>query len=93
MRLQRLALIHKRLDNLSAAVTLWEEAAHRQHLHAHIELAKYYEHRMQDYDEAIYWTETALSIIDQPGFPAYEKYQWQAELEHRLARLYRKRNG
>ncbi len=91
--LQRLALIHKRQDNLAAAVTLWEEAARRQHLHAHIELAKYYEHRMQDYTEAIYWTETALSIIGQPGFPAYEKDLWQAELEHRLARLLRKLNG
>lgn len=91
--LQRLALLHKRLDNLAAAVTLWEKAAHRQHLHAHIELAKYYEHRAQDYAAAIYWTETALSIIDQPGFPAYEKYHWRAELEYRLARLYRKRNG
>jgi hypothetical protein len=91
--MQRLALIHKRQDNLSAAVTLWEEAARRQHLHAHIELAKYYEHRTQDYNEAIYWAETALSIIDQPGFPAYEKNLWQAELEHRLARLHRKLNG
>ncbi len=91
--LQRLALIHKRLDNLAAAVTLWEEAARHQHLHAHVELAKYYEHRMQDYDEAIYWTETALSIIEQPGFPAYEKHQWQTELDHRLTRLHRKRNG
>jgi hypothetical protein len=62
-------------------------------LHAHVELAKYYEHRLQDYDAAIYWTETALSIVDQPGFPPYEKHQWRAELEHRLERLRRKRNG
>jgi hypothetical protein len=91
--LQRLALIHKRQDNLSAAVKLWEEAAHRQHLHAYVELAKYYEHRIQDYGEAIYWTETALSIINQPGFPLYEKRQWLSDLEHRLARLRRKQNG
>jgi len=91
--LHRLALIHKRLDDLASAVKLWEEAARRQHLHAHVELAKYYEHRLQDYDAAIYWAETALSIIEQPGFPPYEKHQWQAELKHRLERLHRKRNG
>lgn len=91
--LQRLALIHKRQENFAAAVTLWEEAARRQHLHAHIELAKYYEHRVLDFGEAIYWTETALSIIGQPGFSTLEKNIWQAELEHRLARLRRKRNG
>lgn len=91
--LQRLALVHKRQDNLQAAVRLWEEAAQRQHLQAHIELAKYYEHRLQQYGEAIYWTETALAILHQPGFPVTEKHHWQAELEHRLDRLRRKQNG
>ena len=91
--LQRLALIHKRQDNLEAAVRLWEEAAQRQHLQAHIELAKYYEHRLQQYNEAIYWTETALAILHQPGFPVIERRHWQAELEHRLERLHRKQHG
>ena len=89
----RLAYIHKRQDNFAAAIPLLEEAARRQHLRAYVELAKYNEHRAQDYHQAIYWTETALSIVNEPNFPKHEKYPWQVDLEHRLARLNRKWHG
>ena len=88
--IQRLALIHKRQDNFPAAVSLWEQAAQHQHLHAHIELAKYYEHRLRDYIEALHWTRTALDLVNAPQFPDYERMQWRSELEHRLERLERK---
>jgi len=89
----RLAAIHKRRDNFAAAVALWEEASKYQQLHAHVELAKYYEHRAQDYHQAIFWTETALAIVSETRFPKHEKYTWQADLTHRLARLQRKQHG
>jgi len=88
--IQRLAMIHKRQENLPAAVALWEQAARHQFLDAHIELAKFYEHRLSNYQEAIQWTQSAMAVVQTPGFPAYERRQWLPELEHRLARLQRK---
>jgi uncharacterized protein YprB with RNaseH-like and TPR domain len=88
--IQRLALIHKRQENYPEAVALWEQAARHQHLEAHVELAKFYEHRLGDAGQALYWTETAIEVANQPAFPAYERRQWLAELEHRRQRLLRK---
>ena len=90
--IQRLALIHKRQENFPAAVALWEQAARHQHLEAHVELAKFYEHRLGDVEQAIYWTESAMEVVNQPGFPAFERRQWLDELEHRRQRLQRKTN-
>ncbi len=88
--IQRLAGIHKRLDNLTAAVELWQQAARHQHIQAHIELAKFYEHQMRDYPEAARWTQSALDLLQTAGFSAYERMHWQSELLHRLERLQRK---
>jgi uncharacterized protein YprB with RNaseH-like and TPR domain len=88
--IQRLAGIHKRREDYPAAVSLWEQAARYQHIASHVELAKYYEHRLGDYAEAARWTQSALDLLDSPGFTAYEKMQWQADLLHRLERLQRK---
>jgi hypothetical protein len=94
--IHRLAVIHKRQDNLVAAVPLWQQAARRQHLAAHVELAKVYEHRWHDLPAAFYWTNAAIELIQTSpneggvSLPAYERRQWLAELEHRLTRLRRK---
>ena len=61
--LQRLALIYKRKADWPAAIQLWKQAAHYHHLHAHLELAKCYEHSFKDYPEAIYWTQSAIELI------------------------------
>jgi hypothetical protein len=88
--LLRLALLYKRQGNIDAAIPLWEQATHLKGLHAHIELAKYYEHHQQNFSSAIIWTELALQKIFEVGYPVYEADYWQAELAHRLARLQRK---
>jgi uncharacterized protein len=88
--IQRLALIHKRQDNFPAAVSLWEQAAQHQHLHAHVELAKYYEHRVRDCKEALHWTRSAIELLNEPNFSLFERMQWLPELEHRQERLERK---
>jgi hypothetical protein len=88
--IQRLALIHKRRENFQAAVPLWVKAAQEEHLEAHIELAKFYEHHLGDYREALSWAQTAQDIVNAPGFPRYERQRWNEELEQRIARLHRK---
>ncbi|MBN2549622.1 MAG: ribonuclease H-like domain-containing protein [Anaerolineales bacterium] len=93
--IQRLASIHKYQQNYEAAVALWQQAAHRQHLHAHVELAKYYEHRAGDVAEALFWTQSAIDLVElhaaqtegRPLLNLYEQRQWLTELRHRQERL------
>ena len=87
---RRLSFAQKRRGDLSAAAALWRQAAHSGHIYAHVELAKFYEHKQRDYAEAAQWTQAAISLVNAPGFPRHECSRWLAELEHRLARLHRK---
>jgi tetratricopeptide (TPR) repeat protein len=91
--LQRLASIYKHADNYPAAVSLWQEAAGFGDLDAYVELAKYYEHRLRDYPQAIYWTRAALVKLTELGLPSQYHQIWLVELEHRLERLERKQSG
>ncbi len=85
--LQRLAIIHKRQDQLDIAIQLFEKAAKLQVLDAYVELAKLYEHRLRDYDRAIFWTQTALAVLPVVCSTNFERQQWQTDLDHRLERL------
>ena len=87
---QWLSFAQKRRGSLSAAVALWRQAAGRGHIYAHVELAKFYEHRQRDYGEAARWTHAALALVNAPDFPPHERRRWQADLKYRLARLHRK---
>jgi uncharacterized protein YprB with RNaseH-like and TPR domain len=96
--LQRLAQIYKRRNDLQAAIRLWQQAAQYHQLEAHIELAKCYEHQLKDIQQAIFWTESAASLIEgsntqsgtSPQAGAYQNRIWADEVQHRLERLQRK---
>jgi uncharacterized protein YprB with RNaseH-like and TPR domain len=90
---RRLSFAQKRRGNLTAAVALWREAARSGRIYAHIELAKFYEHKRRDYSEAARWTHAALALVNAPDFPRHARGRWVADLEHRLARLHRKLDG
>ncbi len=90
MTLMRWSYLEKRRENLRVAIELWKQAAREKDLAAHIEMAKYCEHRLGDYQEAITWAEGAISLIDSEVFSAFEREYWRSAIEHRLARLYRK---
>lgn len=86
-----LSFVQKRRDNLSAAIELWRKAAHNGgQIYAHVELAKFYEHRQRDYSEAARWTQAAIALVSAPDFPRHERKRWLDDLKHRLARLHRK---
>ena len=87
---RRLSFTQKRRGNLSAAVALWREAAGSGQIYAHIELAKFYEHKRRDYSEAAQWTHAALALVNAPDSSRHARDRWLADLEHRLARLHRK---
>ncbi len=90
--LKELSFLYKKQDNFEAASKLWERAAQYDHIYAHVELAKVYEHRIKDYEKAICWTNAAIEIVTASAFPDYERQLILPELEHQFTRLERKIN-
>jgi uncharacterized protein len=94
----RLANIHKKQADFETALQLWQQAAALDHLPSHIELAKYYEHHLEDYVSAIQWTEAAIQLLNVPVTNEHQEIQISyyshrrmlEEFLHRLDRLQRK---
>ncbi len=85
--LHRLSVLQKRRGDFEEALRLWQQAAEQGHIYAHIELAKYYEHRKRDPQSALRWTLSALGDLKSADLPAYIRRHWQEELDHRRERL------
>jgi hypothetical protein len=66
---------------------LWKESARKGHIYAHIELAKYYEHKERNIKSALKWARSAHKEIERAEVPAYIRKHWLAEINHRLERL------
>jgi hypothetical protein len=84
-----LAKLYKRSAEFDLAIPLWEECAELKDPRPHIELAKFYEHKKSDFQEAVHWTLTALEIY-RGSKPGPQSSVLIAEAEHRLSRLKRK---
>jgi len=67
----------------SQAAALWEIAADRKEIYAHIELAKVAEHKKKNYAQAISITECALEVAFGSNI---KDYRIISELQHRLHR-------
>ena len=87
---RRLSSLQKRRGDIGPAVLLWRKAAKRGHVYAHIELAKFYEHRERDVKNALKWTASARREAERADLPEYVRRHWLDEITHRLARLERK---
>jgi uncharacterized protein len=87
---KRLSILQKKRGDVEQALRLWEQAAEKRHIYAHIELAKYYEHKKRDLKAAIKWAKSARKEAARADLPAYIRRHWLDEIDHRLARLERK---
>ncbi len=87
---KRLSILQKKRGGYEEAARLWKKAAQAGHIYAHIELAKYYEHKTRDVKAALKWTVSARKQAERADLPAYERKHWLDEIAHRLARLERK---
>ena len=85
---QRLSALHRRRGDIESAVALWQKAASEGHVYAHIELAKYHEHRRRDYSEALKWTLDAEDMIRSHELSKFEHRYWTQEITHRKKRLH-----
>jgi uncharacterized protein len=90
MAVKRLAILQKRRGDFNEALRLWETAAANGHVYAHIEMAKYYEHKCRDVKAALQWTRSALEHVEHGNSAMYVQKYWREEINHRLARLERK---
>jgi uncharacterized protein YprB with RNaseH-like and TPR domain len=88
--IQRLTRIYKRHGDLESALPLWEGAARHGHIESHIEIAKYFEHTVKDYDQALAWTDRAIDHLNAPGMSNYQRRYMLNELQHRKHRLLHK---
>lgn len=84
---RRLSSLQKRRGDFDQALTLWQQAAAQGHIYAHVELAKYYEHRRRDPESALQWTRSALDDLKHLELPIYMRKHWEQELKHRRERL------
>ena len=85
---ENLACLFRRRGDYESALRLWERAALDGQIYAHVEIAKYYEHRGGDLKQALGYTKTAVKKLKKA--PVYERVQWQPQLEIRQARLEKK---
>jgi uncharacterized protein YprB with RNaseH-like and TPR domain len=84
---ERYALLYKRRGEWEKAVALWEKAAEHGDVYACIEMAKYYEHRVGDYQKALTVTTIAMERIEIMGGTTYQMKIMTKETHHRLERL------
>ncbi len=85
--LRRLAVLQKKRGDFDLAVPLWKKAAAEGHIYAHVELAKYYEHRSHDAGSALEWTKAAAKQLKHTHMPTYMRRHWEDELRRRRQRL------
>jgi len=87
---KRLSILQKKRGDVDQALRLWEQAAEKGHIYAHIELAKHYEHKKRDAQTSLAWAKSARTEAERADLPAYIRKHWLTEIDHRLARLERK---
>lgn len=86
---KRLSILQKKRGDIEQAIQLWEQAAEKGHIYAHIELAKHFEHKKRNVKTALKWAKSARKEAERAE-PAYIRKHWLEEIDHRLARLERK---
>lgn len=86
---ESLSFLLKRLARDEEAVEIWEAELNRDALYPYLELAKYYEHHLRDYERAKELTCSAIERVEAKAFrlDAGRRRQVRGELEHRLSRL------
>ncbi len=92
--LRRLALLFKRQQRRADMAPLWEQLASFtvDDPECFIELAKYYEWHAPDLSKAQAWAERAAAVVNS-GPRGWQRDEAMAALQHRLARIERKRAG
>lgn len=87
-----LAIQHKRNKKFSEAIDAFVAALHfvdqRKKLHVLEQLAMIYEHQMKDYNQALYYTQEGIKLIEEnEQWRVEQKQKWGISWDKRLLRL------
>jgi len=88
--IKELSFLYKKQQQYESAMTYWEVAADAGDIDAHIELAKYCEHHLKAFQDAVHWTLSAMSKLEEKSHSDSGSGSLYSELEYRLQRLKRK---
>lgn len=93
---RQLSFLCKRQGWWEEALAIWQMVVDQDAttVYAHVEIAKYHEHRAREFDVALRYTNQALDRVmdSDQAFSRSERQALLGELEHRLRRLERKRD-
>ena len=82
-------MLLKRIGDYSDAVQYWEKSAAKGGINACVELAKFYEHKCKDYNQALRWAAKAREIISIKNLETDDTRQ-KLQLDYRIDRINRK---
>lgn len=83
----RLGDLYKRQGKMKEALRVWGIGASAEDVESTIEIAKYYEHTLNEYEIALSWTEKAVTFLDKSGYHTYQSRQMKKDLQKRKERL------
>jgi len=89
----RLAEIYKKMGDIDRSLSLWQRAVELKEITGFIEMAKIYEHKYKNPQEAKTLTISAIDLLETSDLSVLEQLRWHSELKHRLERLERKINA
>jgi uncharacterized protein len=84
---EKVAAIYRRNQEWELAKLIWQTAVDHNQEFGCLELAKYYEHREQNYQGALYYTESLIQQVNIQNLPPYTRKQRMEELQKRLDRI------
>ncbi len=87
--LENTASLYKQNNQCDQALPYWQEAAQLGSEKACLELAKYFEHQVKDYPQALAWVHQLCHLMENNENQAKKKVIGP-QLEHRKQRLYQK---
>lgn len=82
--------LYKKIGQFDNAVQLWELSFSRGNIFAAIELSKYFEHSLKEWDFALRWVRQAESILDESSLNPNKTDSLKKELNKRELRLLNK---
>jgi len=87
--MMRFAQLHRKNGRIQEAVNLWVKALEYDVYEAGIELAKYFEHQLRDFSQAIHFTEMTITCVQRADIPRYQRKILLGDIQHRMERLNR----
>jgi len=83
----RFGLVCKQQNHLEIALEFWKKAFEKGNYLAAIEISKFYEHRIKDYQNAKYWAQASLDLINQDKINNNVENGHKQKILNRLIRI------